>query len=227
MEEVGIFEDLVGGDLPTRFKYRTVESNDFGLTDEEILFSDDRDLNKWCSLKKMSQYREDNEEKNDKKTYSSKAADERLKRKILKSFFERQSETKKEDNEDQVMADMNSDNQIIDEDNQKKRRKRKRKNKKSNQFIVEPIVKKNCEVDEIGSQKETTNVETDNNDSTEMTQTTEDKKFLQSKKFRKYKNKKQKNNNNESPYPGVSVDRLKAYGLSNRKIRKIKIKSKK
>uniref|UniRef100_A0A7S2VCY1 Kri1-like C-terminal domain-containing protein n=2 Tax=Entomoneis paludosa TaxID=265537 RepID=A0A7S2VCY1_9STRA len=54
------YEDIVAG-MPTRFKYRTVEANDYGLTTEEILLARDTTLRQYVSLKKMAPYREDGE----------------------------------------------------------------------------------------------------------------------------------------------------------------------
>uniref|UniRef100_A0ACD5TGA6 Uncharacterized protein n=1 Tax=Avena sativa TaxID=4498 RepID=A0ACD5TGA6_AVESA len=47
------------GDLKTRFKYRQVQPNSYGLNTMEILQSDDRDLNQYVSIKKLAPYRED------------------------------------------------------------------------------------------------------------------------------------------------------------------------
>jgi protein KRI1 len=54
------YEDIVAG-MPTRFKYRQVESNDYGLSTEEILFAQDATLKQFVSLKKMAPYREEGE----------------------------------------------------------------------------------------------------------------------------------------------------------------------
>ena len=40
------YEDLIGGDLPTRFKYRQVDPTGYGITDQEILHEDERSLSK-------------------------------------------------------------------------------------------------------------------------------------------------------------------------------------
>ena len=54
------YEDIVAG-MPTRFKYREVEPNDFGLSTEEILLARDSTLKQFVSLKKMAPYNEGGE----------------------------------------------------------------------------------------------------------------------------------------------------------------------
>ncbi|KAI9261547.1 KRI1-like family C-terminal-domain-containing protein [Phascolomyces articulosus] len=51
------FEDIIGGDLPTRYKYRKTEREDYGLTAEEILLADDTELNKYVGMKMLAPYR--------------------------------------------------------------------------------------------------------------------------------------------------------------------------
>lgn len=51
------FEDVIGGGtVKTKFRYKKVASADFGLTDEEILLLEDKQLNRLVSLKKYRPY---------------------------------------------------------------------------------------------------------------------------------------------------------------------------
>ncbi|CAJ1372499.1 unnamed protein product [Effrenium voratum] len=55
------YEDIIGGDLPTRFKYRKVEPNDFGIPANVILAKSGSELNRMVSLKKLRPYRDEGE----------------------------------------------------------------------------------------------------------------------------------------------------------------------
>lgn len=48
------YEDVVGGDLYTRFKYTKTQPDDYGLTAEEILLADDAELNKYIGMKALA-----------------------------------------------------------------------------------------------------------------------------------------------------------------------------
>ncbi len=54
------YEDIID-DMPTRFKYRQVESNRYGLRPDEILFAKDTALKQFVSLKRMAPYNEGGE----------------------------------------------------------------------------------------------------------------------------------------------------------------------
>ncbi|XP_008786756.3 protein KRI1 homolog [Phoenix dactylifera] len=51
------YEDTIG-DLKTRFKYKSVPANRYGLQPEELLVANDKDLNQYVSLKRLAPYRE-------------------------------------------------------------------------------------------------------------------------------------------------------------------------
>ncbi|KAH9639028.1 hypothetical protein HF086_003559 [Spodoptera exigua] len=107
-------EDVIGGDLPTRFKYREVVPCDYGLTVEEILLADDKELTQWVPLKKILKHRPENVEKGDARNYAQKAADVRLKKKILPSLFK----------------DLPEDPDIVVPIEETKKKKKKKKNKR-------------------------------------------------------------------------------------------------
>jgi protein KRI1 len=48
------YEDVIGGDIYTRFKYAKTEPENYGLTPEEILLADDAELNKYVGMKALA-----------------------------------------------------------------------------------------------------------------------------------------------------------------------------
>jgi len=120
-------EDMIG-DLPCRFKYRTVQQNDFGLSVEEVLAAPDKELNAWVSLRKTCQYRSQEEERKDFHVFRNKGKDINFKKKVMPTIFdETEKETRTEEKESTAG------------------KKRKRKKKKKQQGVnkeEEPAVKK-------------------------------------------------------------------------------------
>lgn len=52
------FEDVISGGIKTRYSYIDVPADDFGLTDAEIFFADEKILNQMISIKKLAPYRD-------------------------------------------------------------------------------------------------------------------------------------------------------------------------
>ncbi|XP_008544758.1 protein KRI1 homolog [Microplitis demolitor] len=118
------YEDMIG-DQPCRFKYRKVVPNDYGLTVEEILLADDKELNKWCSLKKALEHKSEDAEYREVQTYKQKSKDERFKRKILSSLY-KPIEEEVDDEVKKASAELNGDaNAGLGAEKKKKRRKKK------------------------------------------------------------------------------------------------------
>ena len=75
-----------------RHRYRNVETNNFGLSTEEVLSAPDKELNAWCSLRKTCSYRPDEEERRDVAVFRGKGKNTELKRKVLPSLFKEDPE---------------------------------------------------------------------------------------------------------------------------------------
>jgi len=57
MQDMG-YDDFAPDGSRRRFRYRPVVADDYGLSAADILFSDDNDLNKYVSLKRLAPFRE-------------------------------------------------------------------------------------------------------------------------------------------------------------------------
>jgi protein KRI1 len=108
------YEDIVAG-IPTRFKYRQVTPNNYGLTTSEILCSRDSTLKQFVSLKKLAPYAE--------REYHVSSRQRRKFRERLKQEMQEQSEQLPES----AAADFNAEEAT----EKKKRRRRLKKGSKS------------------------------------------------------------------------------------------------
>merc|ERR1712191_7908 len=95
-----------------------------GLDTEEILAARDKDLNRWCSVKKTSQYRAENEELQDLHTFKTKRRNLELKKKLMPSLFVENPE------------------ELLIEDQEVARKKRRKNKGKDDLPEEEPLFKK-------------------------------------------------------------------------------------
>ncbi|KAL8003748.1 putative KRR1 interacting protein [Plasmopara halstedii] len=103
------YEDLIG-DMKCRFKYRQVQNNDFGLTVDEIMAADDKELKQLISLKRMAPYAD--------KEYS---VDRKRLKNLKKSIKKAQQEHRRRKAKKEVVK--------AEEDILQKKRKRKKSTK--------------------------------------------------------------------------------------------------
>ncbi|KAI6180734.1 Protein KRI1-like protein [Aphelenchoides besseyi] len=80
------YEDIIADNLRTKFRYRQVEPNAFGLSTDEILALDDAQLNAWVSVKKVTAYKSAEEDRLDRMVYERKAENPARKQKVFSSI---------------------------------------------------------------------------------------------------------------------------------------------
>ncbi|KAK9872501.1 hypothetical protein WA026_017967 [Henosepilachna vigintioctopunctata] len=225
-------EDIIDN-IPCRFKYRKVAPNSFGLTIEEILFAKDRELNKWCSLKKAVQIRPDHVEKYDQIAFSKKGQNIDLKRKMIPSLFisEEESKSQHDENENQanqceikkkkmkhgekIESNLEPETSNLETTNVTSEKANIRQHdeneNQANQCEIKKKKIKHSEKIESNLEPETSNLETNN--------VTSEKASIPSVKKKKLK-KKTKLNNKKRPLDiGLSDARLAAYGLNPKKFK--------
>ena len=211
------YEDIIG-DMPTRFKYRKVERNRFGLTPEEILFSRDTSLRQFVSLKRMAPYDEDGEYvpgSKKRRRFRDMAKQEINEEMELyrrnepvnvdqgtgeenepKKKRRRQKKGKKKDpdaaSDVKEVEDSKVSNSNPDEDKKSRKRSRKKKGKKSNTI--------NANEEGVSA------VEGDDNK-------TENDAVMKENTSKKERKKERKRKKSKNQVDGVSSSRLASYGL--------------
>lgn len=251
-------EDIIG-DIPCRFKYRKVVPNSFGLTIEEVSFyiiyiifriinynfvqilaANDRELNKWCSLKKAVQYRPENVEKYDLIAFDKKGRNEALKRKILPSLFKEDEATTsgnssnkqilgKSQEIEHVSTDNLENNSAQNDDSHSKENKKKKKQKKSNDVVIniknKEISNETNDVKGKKKKKKAGKLKLSNTNEGAITSTI--KTNENSNKKRKRKTSELKDDSNKKKFPkkdnsqkiDISDARLKAFGVKPKKFK--------
>lgn len=112
------YEDKIG-DTAFRFKYRNVVPCDYGLSVDEVLKAPDRELNSWVSVKKMSQYRTEQEEQLDVKLFKKKSGNIKKKLNILHSL---RNESSASERKEPNATNSERDNQSLPQGKQKKKK---------------------------------------------------------------------------------------------------------
>ncbi|XP_050529809.1 protein KRI1 homolog [Daktulosphaira vitifoliae] len=236
-------EDIVSG-VPTRYSYNKVIPNDYGLTIEEILLADDKELNKWYPIGKLSKIQPEAVQKFEAKIYKRKANDIELKQKLLSSLFKKE-------------------NELLENENQKSKNKKTKKkikkslktnvfkvntdtsNKQNNNQILQNKTEissnNNCQTKEtLKNVVVSENVTLSNNNNINIRNNKFKTKDLKKKNMSINKNKgvkrkleptlnsfnkkkkthnKQYNEKEPSVLESLTDDRLKAYGINPKKFR--------
>lgn len=237
------YEDIIDG-MPCRFKYRKTVPNDYGLSVDEVLNAREKELNAWASLKKMSQYRSEQEEGADLNVYSRKGKNQKKKLNILPSLYQ----PKKEDTTETEVTSMSQDQdkdtlkeftgdttntkptQNQDSTDKVKHQKsitatatvttemlsKKKKNKKKK--------REKSEIGEVPVKKQkldSSETDKEKQETTSHNDTVIPSPVLSKEHAKKGKNRKKKKHNEDRKMK-MSEERLKAYGINPQKYKYMK-----
>ena len=165
------YEDIVAG-MPTRFKYRQVESNDYGLTTQEILYARDTTLKQFVSLKKMAPYNEQDE-------FNAGSKKRRKFREMLKKDLEADQPPPKEESlEDDAENNGEAAAEEVEEPKKKRRRLKKGKKRSKDDTLVPTST-------DLTEKSEATKVDTKSNLNDEVDKSKETKKRRRKKSGKK------------------------------------------
>jgi protein KRI1 len=205
------YEDIVAG-LPTRFKYRQVEANNYGVSTQEILLARDTTLKQFVSLKKMAPYNEGEE-------YNAGSRKRRRFRDMLKQELEEDT-AKEQPLDDEEAVDKQGEGET-EEPKKKKRRRLKKGKKRDKDSTNDEDEKQNTETT-IPS--ETANDELPSKPSDE---TEEKAKRRRKKKGKKVAASELVANENYVPVKKPSIEALEVADSSNGDLEKAKVEKKK
>ena len=119
------YEDMIGS-MPVRFHYTQVKPQSYGLSTEEIMDADDKELRQYVSIKKMAPYRE-------REWYVPKNKAGKFKsqlQKKLKKMEEEEEKSRKEEKKNRKKEKKEMEKKAKQEQEQTKSTKRRRKSKK-------------------------------------------------------------------------------------------------
>ncbi|TDH68001.1 hypothetical protein CCR75_002481 [Bremia lactucae] len=186
------YEDLIG-EMKCRFKYRQVQNNDFGLTVDEIMAADDKDLKQLVSLKRLAPYAD-----------TEYSVDRKRLRNLKKSIRKVQEEKKRRKSKQEPSKD--TETQIVELSKKKRKRSKLKKEKTNDSEAIEEADDKEAKQMNKEEKQDSTEPVVDN--------------VSKESEKKKRRSKKKKNGEKKSTYAstGLSTSRLESYKLLKQSI---------